>query len=100
MNEPDAPAPPASELAAPYQPTPAEREALEAYIARKQQKPPSPPPDFQCRRGEPIELSVDHPDPEIGSRLLANALGTADLTFFNGPSRPDREGRIARPEAG
>src|SRR5208337_1789001 len=62
-----------------YELTPKERAALTAYIAKT--KEVALPPRLKVNG---IVISPDHPDPEVGGRLLAHALGTTNIDFLNG----------------
>lgn len=78
------PAPkPNTDLAKPYQPTPEERAAVAAHLARKKQKPPAPRIKLS-EQGGAIQISTDHPKPPLGQVLVMQALGTTDTDFFNG----------------
>jgi hypothetical protein len=70
-------------LAKPYEPTPHERAAVKACLARCQEKPPAPPIKVANEKGIG-KLAPDHPEPEIGQLLLMEALGTADPYFLDG----------------
>jgi hypothetical protein len=62
-----------------YELTPKERAALTAYVAKT--KEVALPPRSKVNG---IVISPDHPEPEVGARLLAHALGTTDNDFLNG----------------
>jgi hypothetical protein len=62
-----------------YEPTPKERTVLTAYIAKTKEVALLP-----RLKVDGIAISPDHPDPEVGGRLLAHALGTTDNDFLNG----------------
>jgi hypothetical protein len=60
--------------------TPSERRALEAYYDRA-----SPGPRLTAQKKDgTVQISNDHPDEAIGSLMLAQELGTADLDFAGG----------------
>ena len=69
--------------AKPYEPTPDERTAIEAYFARKKQKLPSPYMKVP-KKGRVAEISLDHPEPMTGQLLLMHALATTEVDFANG----------------
>jgi hypothetical protein len=70
-------------LTRPYEPTPQERAAMEAYFARKKGKPPAPRMKIS-EKGGVIHISPDHACPPIGQALLMEALGTTDADFLDG----------------
>ena len=70
-------------LAKPYEPTPREREAMEAYFARRKERKPSPRMKVSETR-DVLSFSPDHPEPTIGQALLMEALGTAEPDFLDG----------------
>lgn len=67
----------------PYEPTPRERTAGEAYLARKEQASPAPRLNVSKKDGV-AQIAFDHPEPGVGEILLMDALGTADPDFLNG----------------
>jgi hypothetical protein len=70
-------------LTRPYEPTPQERAAVEAYFARKKGTPPSPNLKVS-KKGQVADVSLDHPEPGTGQLLLMHALGSTDPAFVNG----------------
>ena len=78
-----------TDLAKPYEPTPAERAALVAHLARMEQKPPAPR-IMLTQKGENFHTSTDHPMPLFGRALVMQALGTADADFFESSERTDK----------
>lgn len=70
-------------LAASYEPSPREREALEAHRARQEDAPAAPCMKVEYEEGVPC-VAVDHPDGKIGQRLLMEALGTSSFDFLDG----------------
>jgi hypothetical protein len=70
-------------LAAPYEPTPREKTALDAYRARKAGKSPSPSLKATKAKGT-TSIAPDHPDIAIGGKLLMGALGTTSPDFYEG----------------
>jgi hypothetical protein len=71
------------DLSKPYEPTPHERAAAEAYFARKEKSLPSPRMKVSMK-GDVATISPDHPDAGIGHLLLMKALGTTELDFIDG----------------
>jgi hypothetical protein len=72
-----------TEIAQSYEPTPEERAALVAHLARMEQKPPAPRIKL-TQKGENFHTSTDHPMPLFGRALVMQALGMADADFFDG----------------
>jgi len=70
-------------LTKPYEPTPHERAAAEAYFARKEKSLPSPRMKVSMK-GDVATISPDHPDAGIGHLLLMKALGTTESDFIDG----------------
>jgi hypothetical protein len=66
-----------------YEPTPAERASVDAYVARRKRKPPSPRV-MVSKKGRVAAISLDHPEPSIGHILLAQAFGTTEPDFVIG----------------
>jgi len=71
------------DLVTPYEPTPHERAAAEAYFARKEKSLPSPRMKVSMK-GDVATISPDHPDAGIGHLLLMKALGTTESDFIDG----------------
>jgi hypothetical protein len=71
------------DLSKPYEPTPHERVAAEAYFARKEKSLPSPRMKVSMK-GDVATISPDHPDAGIGHLLLMKALGTTESDFIDG----------------
>jgi hypothetical protein len=67
----------------PYKPTPREREAVDAYFARRKGQKPAPRIKVAGKKGE-ANLRIDHPDPAIGQVLFMDALGTSRSDFMDG----------------
>jgi hypothetical protein len=65
-----------------YQPTAEEQEAKLALRERRASRKPAPRLAVASKKGKP-EIRIDHPDPALGSLLLAHALGTADFDFLD-----------------
>jgi hypothetical protein len=58
-----------------------ERSAIEKFLARNAA---NPAPRLKVLNGEKtVSISPDHPSKIVGEMLLMDALGTADLDFFN-----------------
>jgi hypothetical protein len=69
--------------AKPYDPTPHELRAVDAYCAREREKPVAP--RVKVSKGNAIEkIAPDHPDDAIGHVLLMEALATRDFDFLEG----------------
>jgi hypothetical protein len=56
---------------------------VDAFFARKKQKPPSPNLKVS-KKGRVAEVSLDHPEPSTGQLLLMHALGSTEPDFVNG----------------
>jgi hypothetical protein len=67
----------------PYEPTPQERTAMEAYFARKEKALPAPRMKVSGKDGA-ANIAPDHPEPRVANALLMEALGTSDLDFLHG----------------
>ncbi len=73
----------AQAVAAPYEPTPREKAAIEANRARKVEKAPAP--DLKVTKtGKAVHAAADHPDLGTGYLLLMQAVGTTSPAFFEG----------------
>ncbi len=70
-------------LTAPYKPTPQERAAIEAYLARNSEASLAPRLKILQKEGS-AKILLDHPEPAFGQLLLMRALGTMDEDFLNG----------------
>ena len=70
---------PKKDLTKPYEPTPRERGAKEAYLAR-QEKAPALRVKVSKKRGKQ-EVTFDHPDIGVGRYLFMEALGATELDF-------------------
>ena len=70
-------------VAKPYEPTPEERAAMEAYLARKRETAPAPRMKVSEKRGV-AHTMIDHPEPALGTVLLMDAIGAIDTDFFSG----------------
>lgn len=73
----------AKDLAKPYEPTPCERAAVDAYLAQRREKPPAPRMKVS-ENGGVADVLPDHPKPALGNVLLMAALGTTDPDFLDG----------------
>ena len=86
------------EISKPYEPTPRERDAIEAWTKG------SPSPRLKVsKKDEVITISHDHQDPRTGQAVLMQELGTTDTDFLSGllhqlgnavGKRPDPEGAL------
>jgi hypothetical protein len=70
-------------LANSYEPTPQERVAAEAYVARKKEKPLAPRMKVS-EKGGVYQVAPDHPEAEVAQVLLMEAIGTRDCDFLDG----------------
>jgi hypothetical protein len=70
------PNPETTDIAKPYEPTPAERTAME-ILARKEKTPRVKVAETKGKK----ELSLDHPNQAYGHALLMKALATDDVDF-------------------
>ena len=67
----------------PYEPTPQEREVVDAYRARIRSK--AAVPAVTVGEGKDLgKLDFDHPDKAVAACLLSGAVGTHDLDFLGG----------------
>jgi hypothetical protein len=71
-------------IARQYEPTQRERQAVEAYAERRQQRPPAPSLAVTSDDTATVRVAIDHPDGALGEKLLANALGTTVTAFLPG----------------
>src|SRR5262249_51544801 len=65
-----------------YEPTPHEFSAIKAFLA-KNETPPTPRMIVTEKDGT-TQVALNHPDSDIASVLLMNALGTKDIHFLTG----------------
>jgi hypothetical protein len=68
--------------AKPYEPTPIEAKAIEAYRAAKEKR--GPRLKMIVTGKDAVTIGPDHPDTLIGTIDLMRAIGTTDREFFNG----------------
>ena len=68
----------------PYEPTPEERAAVEAMLARKKELPVAPRVKVSQRAGGVLELAFEHKDLKTADALLMGATGTVYGSFFDG----------------
>jgi len=71
-------------VAVPYTPTPKEDRAIQALRQRRAAKQPVPRIKVTHTKGEPAQISSDHPDPMTGAQLRMAALGTTSDDFSDG----------------
>ena len=71
------------DLVTPYEPTPNERAAVVAYVARKKEKPLAPRMKVS-EKGGVIQIAPDHPEASVAHVLLMEAIGAKDLDFLDG----------------
>jgi hypothetical protein len=79
MNESEAKA-----LVKPYEPTPREKGALDANLARRRSRKPAPRLKVVSTGKDATVLKMGHADQGVGSSLLMEATGTADADFLDG----------------
>ena len=65
----------------PYEPTPIENKAIAAYKAAQEKLGPRLKVAIE---GDAAKINPDHPNVAIGTLALMQAIGTADLDFFDG----------------
>jgi hypothetical protein len=64
----------------PYEATPAEAEAIDAYLAARKG-----PPRLKVQMHQGVaRTEVDHPEKRVGTLALMSAVGTTDFDFYNG----------------
>ena len=68
--------------AKPYEPTPIEAKAIEAYRAAKEKR--GPRLKMIVTGKDAVTIGPDHPDTLIGTIDLMRAIGTTDREFFKG----------------
>ncbi len=78
------PAPTSTEVAAPYEQTPAEVAAWETFVNRLRKAPPTTRLKVEKKADGPDVVAVDHPVPLVGQSNIMAALGTAEPVFFRG----------------
>ena len=57
---------------------------MEAYQAKKEEKPLAPSVKVISKKDTPFRIEPDHPESKTAYRLIADALGTRDYDFLNG----------------
>jgi hypothetical protein len=67
----------------PYEPTPQEREILDAQRARKDKRPPRPNVSASMTYGA-AQVTFSHAAPDVAQPLFMESLGTADADFMSG----------------
>ncbi len=72
------------QVAKPYEPTPQERAAVDALLARKKELPVAPRVKVSQRAGGLLELAYEHKDLKTANALLMGATGTVYGSFFDG----------------
>ena len=71
------------DLVTPYEPTPCERAAMAAYVARKREKPLAPRMKVS-EKGGVTQIAPDHPEAAVAHVLLMEAIGAKDVEFLDG----------------
>jgi hypothetical protein len=66
----------------PHKQTPAEAEAVKAYLAAKEKR--GPRLKVAVTGKDAVKIGVDHPDSTIGAVALMRSLGTTDFDFYHG----------------
>ena len=79
MNKPKAQVP-----AKPYELTPHERSAVDAYLAHKKENPPPPRLKVLGTEGSQVQIGPDHPHYPTGMVMFYEALGTKDEALVSG----------------
>jgi hypothetical protein len=75
------------QLSSPYKPTSRELDSVQAQSNRRQTRKPAPRVKISQKSGQAgseATISLDHPDPALGSTLLMEAVGTGDFDFLDG----------------
>ena len=67
-----------------YEPTPQERDALDAMVTVRRKQLPAPKIKVGRDPKVGFKISMDHPDPPFGGSLLCHALATTSLDFTSG----------------
>lgn len=77
---------PAMDIAKPYEPTPDERAAREAVLARRRKKVPRVRVTITESEGKGLvaDWSLDHPNQSAAHYLLMEALGAQETNFYTG----------------
>jgi hypothetical protein len=69
-------------VAAPYDPKPTEKAAVDAWRARRRARAPSPSIKLR-KQGDSTKVEFDHPDTAMGTILMMEALGTTSTSFMD-----------------
>jgi hypothetical protein len=83
----EARAPKSKEVSKPYEPTAREAEVLASYESRQAKKKPAPGVKVTMSEVDATahaKIEVDHPDIDVGYRLLSESIGTDDRNFVIG----------------
>src|SRR6266481_9963233 len=67
-----------------YEPTPEERRAREAFLARRKTPRVKVSVSESQQKGVVVDWSLDHPHQNFGHYLLTEALGTSEFDFYTG----------------
>jgi len=73
---------PSEDVRKPYAPTPHEVSAIKAFVAKYEVPPP--PRMIVTEKDGTTQVAIDHPDSDIASVLIMDALGTKDVHFLTG----------------
>jgi hypothetical protein len=66
----------------PYEPTQAEKDAVAAHESRRKKRRPAPDLGVTFE-GNKALIDPDHPDPQTGIRLIMEAIGTPEPSFYH-----------------
>ena len=72
------------DIAERYEPTPDERRAQEAFLARRKTPRVKVSVLESQQKGVMVDWSLDHPHQNFGHYLLTEALGTSEFDFYTG----------------
>jgi hypothetical protein len=87
------------DLVTPYEPTPDERAAMVAYVARKKEKPLTPRMRVS-EKGGVVQIAPDHPEAAVAHVLLMEAIGAKGRRFPGWAPQATRQCRNARQDGG
>jgi hypothetical protein len=73
-----------TEISQPYEPTPPETTAIDAFKSRKANKKPSPALKITKTERREKEVVIDHQDPKTGNMLFLESIGSTDVDFMDG----------------
>lgn len=70
--------------AVPYAPTSKEVAARQAFEERDSKRRPCPPIKIKVEADGSHSMSIDHPDPALGTALMLEAVGSTSVPFLSG----------------